>query len=182
MPKTTGVGDAMSAVSVGAVRRGVVCGAGTHRNREQAWHRTTDDGHVTLDLCPQGQQILPPWAVCMSGALAGMLYWGVPFPADVVKSKIQTGTHGLPAGGEPTIARGFQHTLQEEGVRGLYRGCGITVTRAAPGNGTPPPPARLSSWRHDTHSSACLCAALLFVSYEMAMRVLEGKPLLGGPG
>ena len=79
---------------------------------------------------------LPPWAVCMSGALAGMLYWGVPFPADVVKSKIQTGTHGLPAGVEPTIARVFQHTLQEEGVRGLYRGCGITVTRAAPGNGT----------------------------------------------
>ena len=73
----------------------------------------------------------------MAGSLAGMAYWGVPYPADVVKSKIQTGTHGLVTvdGAQPSIAAVARQTLRTEGVRGFYRGCGITVARAGPGNG-----------------------------------------------
>ena len=101
----------------------------------------------------------------------------MPFPADVVKSKIQTETHGLPQGVKPTVtavsippclhvATGgqsrsshnslrwfvtqvFRNILSKEGVGGLYRGCGITVARAAPGNG------------------------LLFVTYEFVLQKLQ---------
>ena len=102
----------------------------------------------------------------------------MPFPADVVKSKIQTETHGLPRGLKPTVtavsippclhvATGqsknfynslrwfvtqvFRNILSTEGVGGLYRGCGITVARAAPGNG------------------------LLFVTYEFVLQKLQQR-------
>jgi hypothetical protein len=47
-------------------------------------------------MTPRGgsRDDMSPVATVCAGAAAGMLYWGVPFPADSVKSKIQTGTHG----------------------------------------------------------------------------------------
>lgn len=85
-----------------------------------------------------------------AGAIAGMLYWAVPFPVDVIKSKIQTGTHGLPEGVRASIVNVGKHVYLREGVMGFYRGCGITVARAAPGNG------------------------ILFLTYEYVHRTLAG--------
>jgi hypothetical protein len=98
---------------------------------------------------------LNPGQLAASGALGGMCYWFFPFPFDVVKSKIQTGTHGLAAGTSVNVPNVLQHVFRTEGIKGLYRGCGITVARAAPSN------------------------AILFVAYEMTMRALRGQALLG---
>eukprot|EP00802_Teleaulax_amphioxeia_P013932 Tamp_13987.p1 GENE.Tamp_13987~~Tamp_13987.p1 ORF type:complete len:238 (-),score=18.57 Tamp_13987:683-1396(-) len=96
-----------------------------------------------------------PVGLAASGALGGMCYWFFPFPFDVVKSKIQTGTHGLAPGVAVNVVSVLKHTFKTEGMRGLYSGCAITVGRAAPSN------------------------AVLFTAYEMTMRLLRGQPLLG---
>ena len=63
-----------------------------------------------------------------AGGLAGMAYWGVPYPLDTIKSTLQT----MPKGTSTlTVAKKL---LTERGIRGLYRGCGVTLLRAFPGN------------------------------------------------
>jgi hypothetical protein len=87
--------------------------------------------------------------------VGGMCYWLVPFPFDVAKSRIQTSTHGLPPGVAPTVAAVLRRIHAEEGPRGLYRGCALTMLRAAP------------------------TSATLFFAYELTYRLLAGTPLLG---
>ncbi|KAG5361443.1 Amino-acid transporter arg-13 [Yarrowia sp. C11] len=68
----------------------------------------------------------------LAGAAAGMAYNLSLFPADTIKSRMQTEsvTNGSSSG------KGFfqvgKEIYQKGGVRALYRGCGITVSRAAP--------------------------------------------------
>lgn len=66
-----------------------------------------------------------------AGACAGMAYNLVLFPADSVKSRMQTDTIADVAG-----TRGFwevgKEMWQYGGIRAFYRGCFITVLRAAP--------------------------------------------------
>eukprot|EP00428_Durinskia_dybowskii_P007786 CAMPEP_0170303112 /NCGR_PEP_ID=MMETSP0116_2-20130129/51865_1 /TAXON_ID=400756 /ORGANISM="Durinskia baltica, Strain CSIRO CS-38" /LENGTH=310 /DNA_ID=CAMNT_0010555033 /DNA_START=55 /DNA_END=984 /DNA_ORIENTATION=+ len=80
----------------------------------------------------------------LAGSAAGVAYWGVPFPADTVKSLQQTDARFANRG----FADVFGTVLREDGVHGLYRGAGITCARAAPGH------------------------ALLFFAYELADRFL----------
>lgn len=76
----------------------------------------------------------------LAGSAAGVAYWAVPFPADTVKSKLQTDPRFA---GRP-FAEVFREVLRKDGPRGLYRGAGITCARAAPAH------------------------ALLFLAYEVA--------------
>ncbi|KAG5357983.1 Amino-acid transporter arg-13 [Yarrowia sp. B02] len=68
----------------------------------------------------------------LAGAAAGMSYNLSLFPADTIKSRMQTEsvTNGSSSG------KGFfevgKEIYQKGGIRALYRGCGITVSRAAP--------------------------------------------------
>lgn len=68
----------------------------------------------------------------LAGAAAGMSYNLSLFPADTIKSRMQTEsvTNGSSSG------KGFfevgREIYQRGGIRALYRGCGITVSRAAP--------------------------------------------------
>ncbi|KAJ3331048.1 hypothetical protein HDU76_004215 [Blyttiomyces sp. JEL0837] len=84
---------------------------------------------------------LTPWQLMGAGALAGMAYNASLFPADVIKSRQQTMTSGR---------TGFWQVghdiYQAQGIRGFYRGCGITVVRSAP------------------------TSAVIFVTYEMLNR------------
>lgn len=73
-----------------------------------------------------------------AGALAGISYNIVLFPADSVKSTMQTEREWAVSQGRLGTFRpkGFMATLRAlyaaRGVRGLYAGCGITCMRSAP--------------------------------------------------
>jgi ornithine carrier protein len=93
---------------------------------------------------PQDDMTLAPWESALSGALAGALCVLALYPADTVKSAIQTAEELRP----PTAflpARQINHVLasstfwgtanamyRAQGFRGLYAGCGMTVARAIP--------------------------------------------------
>lgn len=75
-----------------------------------------------------------------AGAAAGVTYNCVLFPADCIKSTIQTEDElrGLGKGGkhEGAQRRSFvqvgKDIYKARGIRGLYSGCGVTAMRAAP--------------------------------------------------
>ncbi|ORX77788.1 mitochondrial carrier [Basidiobolus meristosporus CBS 931.73] len=67
----------------------------------------------------------------LAGALAGMSYNFILFPADVIKSQMQTEVHGS-SQIKRTIVQISKELYAAEGIRGFYRGCGITVAKSAP--------------------------------------------------
>lgn len=104
--------------------------------------------YVTRKLTPPGKtkDDLPATALIAAGAAAGVAYNVALYPADVVKSQMQTS--------ESSLRLRFGEVLRRlyavEGVRGLYRGFGITLVRAMP------------------------CNAIIFCSYEWSLRALGG--------
>ena len=109
----------------------------------------------------KGKRALRLWQQLLAGAAAGVVYNFVFFPADTIKSRMQTqevnpidltgraavsehepATADLKtnkslrnAGYKPKRATFWatgRELWLEQGIRGLYRGCGITVARAAP--------------------------------------------------
>lgn len=66
----------------------------------------------------------------LAGGLSGMAYWTAFFPADTVKSCMQTDPAAAAAGFRATFLRLYR----EVGLRALYRGWGLTVSRAMPSN------------------------------------------------
>lgn len=80
--------------------------------------------------------------------LAGIAYWSVCIPADVLKSILQTAPEGRYPGGLRDVFRGihpfefqrvhllyFSEVIQEEGLRGLFKGFTPLMVRAFPANG-----------------------------------------------
>ncbi|KAK4540055.1 hypothetical protein LTR36_009871 [Oleoguttula mirabilis] len=65
----------------------------------------------------------------IAGAVAGVSYNFLFYPADTIKSKMQTGelTHV-----RPTFTSVGKELWKAHGLKGLYRGCGITCMRSAP--------------------------------------------------
>lgn len=66
------------------------------------------------------------WELLFSGASAGLAFNASIFPADTVKSLMQTEHVGLKTA--------VMTVLKEKGIRGFYRGLGITLIRAIPAN------------------------------------------------
>eukprot|EP00567_Pseudictyota_dubia_P016331 CAMPEP_0197441750 /NCGR_PEP_ID=MMETSP1175-20131217/7945_1 /TAXON_ID=1003142 /ORGANISM="Triceratium dubium, Strain CCMP147" /LENGTH=322 /DNA_ID=CAMNT_0042972081 /DNA_START=233 /DNA_END=1201 /DNA_ORIENTATION=+ len=102
---------------------------------------------VCKSMIPEGgtKADLGPSAHIIGGASAGVAYWTAFYPADTVKSQLQT---------HPDHARhGFYETFKsifrKEGLRGLYRGWGVTAARAAPAH------------------------AAIFAGYEYTMKLLR---------
>ncbi|PPQ84574.1 hypothetical protein CVT26_004041 [Gymnopilus dilepis] len=89
---------------------------------------------------------LRPWESALSGACAGAAFNLALFPADTVKSAMQTAEELRPTskvqlagpGGaqvevpRPTFVGTFKAMYRAQGIRGLYAGCGITVARSIP--------------------------------------------------
>lgn len=76
-------------------------------------------------------QALPIWQQMVGGASAGVAYNFLFFPADTIKSRMQT----MPTGqhiAKTTFWREGVAIWRQHGLRGLYRGCGITCLRSAP--------------------------------------------------
>ena len=77
---------------------------------------------------------LPLWQQLLAGASAGVSYNFVFYPADTIKSRMQTEAVA------PRLGNGRRLTFwavgralwRQQGLRGMYQGCGITVGRAAP--------------------------------------------------
>ena len=95
---------------------------------------------------PYNQSIeLLPWESALSGALAGGVCVLSLYPADTVKSAIQTAEELRPPDKFTHSTRltkrvgGFWETsrtiYKAQGWRGLYAGCGMTVARAIPCSG-----------------------------------------------
>ncbi|KAI6045263.1 mitochondrial carrier domain-containing protein [Pisolithus marmoratus] len=91
---------------------------------------------------PRENVELLPWESAFSGALAGAVYRLSLYPADTVKSAIQTADDlrppetFTPSEELSKRPRSFWETAKAmykaRGVRGLYAGCGMTVARAIP--------------------------------------------------
>lgn len=75
---------------------------------------------------------LPMYQQMIAGAVAGMSYNFIFYPADTIKSRMQTEDVREIAGGRRTFMDVGRTVWQQHGLRGLYRGCGITVARSAP--------------------------------------------------
>lgn len=75
---------------------------------------------------------LRPWESALSGACAGVSYNVALFPADSVKSTMQTAAELRPGAARPTFGGTLRDMWRAGGVRGLYAGCGVTVARAVP--------------------------------------------------
>lgn len=77
------------------------------------------------------------YELAFAGACAGVMFNFVLFPADSVKSAVQTEEElrGSTNGGRGTGIAGMAVKMwRKEGIRGFYAGCGLTVARAAPSN------------------------------------------------
>lgn len=76
----------------------------------------------------------PVWQQLLGGASAGMAYNFICYPADTIKSRMQTEEVGGASAGvtKRTFWRVGRDLWAQQGVQGMYRGCGITVARAAP--------------------------------------------------
>jgi mitochondrial ornithine carrier protein len=71
------------------------------------------------------------WQQMSAGAVAGMAYNFAFYPADTIKSRMQTEEVGATKSKGTFLGTG-KALWGEAGIRGFYRGCGITVFRAAP--------------------------------------------------
>ncbi|KAK5663628.1 hypothetical protein OQA88_4059 [Cercophora sp. LCS_1] len=77
------------------------------------------------------EEALPLWQQALAGASAGMSYNFLFFPADTIKSRMQTSPVG--GGGEKRSFGAETMALwKQAGIKGFYRGCGVTVLRSAP--------------------------------------------------
>ncbi|SPO00827.1 probable mitochondrial amino acid transporter ARG-13 [Cephalotrichum gorgonifer] len=91
-----------------------------------AKHATTDEERASILSRP-----LPIWQQALAGASGGVSYNFLFFPADTIKSRMQTAPIGDSVRGKSFITEGV--TLwKQHGLRGMYRGCGITCIRSAP--------------------------------------------------
>lgn len=87
----------------------------------------------TADLQAHGTQRppLPLWQQAVAGASAGMSYNFLFFPADTIKSRMQTAAVDGTKIQKSFWAEG-RALWRQAGLAGMYRGCGITVFRSAP--------------------------------------------------
>lgn len=75
---------------------------------------------------------LAMYELMLSGASAGVMYNVTLFPADSVKSAVQTWAELNPDKPRLGFAAMAQQIWRTRGLKGLYAGCGLTVMRSAP--------------------------------------------------
>lgn len=78
---------------------------------------------------PSNSQIL------LSGALGGLIYWGLIYPVDVIKSSIQTDSIARPTRHYNNFLQTAQKLYSDSGtIRRFYRGLSPCLIRAVPAN------------------------------------------------
>ena len=108
------------------------------------WYGTNEA--VCIIHTPPGgkKEDCSPCVHLLGGGAAGAMYWTAFYPADTVKSVVQTN----PEFSDETFLTVFKKIYRAEGIRGLYRGWLITVIRAVPAH------------------------AAIFAVYEQVMKIL----------
>jgi ornithine carrier protein len=110
---------------VGTMGREIAGGVawfGAYENATKYWLENTPGAKSKNDLAA--------WKLMSAGALAGMSYNIALYPADVVKSRQQSGLHG-----QDGFFKVAKLIYNSQGIRGFFRGSLITVTRSAPSSG-----------------------------------------------
>src|SRR2546421_2746750 len=74
---------------------------------------------------------LPLYQQMFAGATAGIAYNFIFYPADTIKSRMQTDSVS-PLTVRKTFVGEAKDLWIQQGVKGYYRGCGMTVARSAP--------------------------------------------------
>ncbi|CAG7557013.1 unnamed protein product [Fusarium equiseti] len=74
---------------------------------------------------------LPFWQQAIAGASAGVSYNFLFFPADTIKSRMQTAAVS-DLHQRRTFWQEGSMLWKQHGIRGMYRGCGVTCLRSAP--------------------------------------------------
>lgn len=100
------------------------------------------NAHHNFTGTPRNSTDLLPWESALSGALAGAIYRLSLYPADTVKSTIQTAEELRPSNtftpstkvlsGPGSFWGTAKAMYKARGVRGLYAGGGMTIARAIP--------------------------------------------------
>ena len=93
------------------------------------WHRSR---RTPLSPDADSEVALPIYQQLLAGATAGISYNFICFPADTIKSRMQTEEVVAGSDGRRTFWASGKALWQQQGLKGMYRGCGITVGRAAP--------------------------------------------------
>ncbi|CAH0514107.1 unnamed protein product [Peronospora belbahrii] len=75
---------------------------------------------------------LKPVAILPRGGFASASSWGIIFPVDVLKSRMQTASSTNPL----SLRCAFRAVYSEFGIHGFYRGWSAAVLRAFPANGS----------------------------------------------
>lgn len=75
---------------------------------------------------------LKTWQLMLAGASAGISYNVILFPADSIKSAIQTQAELDPTAKRLGFVQMGQKIYGMRGIRGLYAGCGVTCLRSGP--------------------------------------------------
>jgi ornithine carrier protein len=75
---------------------------------------------------------LAAWQLMLSGALAGVSYNVILFPADSIKSTMQTFAELNPGSKRSSFLETGKRIFRTRGVKGLYAGCGLTCLRSGP--------------------------------------------------
>lgn len=75
---------------------------------------------------------LAGWELMLAGAFGGIAYNVSLFPADCVKSTMQTSAELHPDRPTPGFGETFLNIYRTRGIRGLYAGCALTCLRSGP--------------------------------------------------
>lgn len=75
---------------------------------------------------------LAAWELMLAGAMGGIAYNVSLFPADCVKSTMQTSAELHPDRPTPGFGETFLNIYRTRGIRGLYAGCALTCLRSGP--------------------------------------------------
>ena len=96
------------------------------------WNERSAASEAERERIRTGDDALPLWQQAVAGASAGIMYNFLFFPADTVKSRMQTTPIGVAVADQTTFAGETRALWKQAGWRGFYRGCGITVLRSVP--------------------------------------------------
>jgi mitochondrial ornithine carrier protein len=86
---------------------------------------------VKYDNTLKSIEDISTWQQLCAGAAAGMSYNFICYPADTIKSRMQTEDVGV-GKSRGTFMTVGKELWAQQGIKGFYRGCGITVARSAP--------------------------------------------------